>query len=222
MSGYNHKTNCNCWMCNNSGRTYEEFFGRESAQKMNQKRSTSHTGKRHYYKNWTEGKTKETDEKMRLANEKSSESRLKISKERLTEIGRLGAASAKNVRVSLPELALQNELRNRRIPFLAQYLIHTENITTRVDIFLLESRTCLYFDGRYWHNKPEVFERALTQNKELPKLGYRVLRIDEVVRWKIKKHLMVTVDKILSNDIVRTSEESGELDRNALTVIQVT
>lgn len=51
---------------------------------------------------------------------------------------------------------------------------------TIVDAFVPDFNLCIFADGKYWHEKPEMIERDQRHNKELIDTGYKVLRLQSI------------------------------------------
>jgi hypothetical protein len=153
---------------------HKATFTRKHTDEERQKISSSNKGKKHDW-NWTTGKSKETDNRIRLSAERSSVSRRKISKKRLSEIGRLGRSLTPSLRRSKDEIHLYNLLKEGGFPVKAQVRINRGSFTD-VDIFY-EPNICIYWDGIYYHSLPDVLKTDEKINKMLIDNDFRVLRI---------------------------------------------
>ena len=87
------------------------------------------------------------------------------------------------------ELALFSELESRKIPFIKHKSILG---FTQPDAFI-EPNICVYADGDYWHNRPEVKEKDERINEVLPQAGFKVLRYTET---EINENVEGVVDEI--------------------------
>lgn len=70
-----------------------------------------------------------------------------------------------------PELALANILNSLEIKYEQQVPIDTS-----IPDFFIQPNICIFVDGKYWHNRPEVKERDTRINQSLKKLDYKVMR----------------------------------------------
>lgn len=72
------------------------------------------------------------------------------------------------------------------------------------DAYIDSMKLCIFADGIYWHNKPEVIDRDKRINKELRKLGYRVIRVGEDSHRRLDIHKLKTmyrrIKKEMKND----------------------
>ncbi len=84
-----------------------------------------------------------------------------------------------------PELCLQNKLLENNIKFETH-----KKIYGRPDIFI-KPNICVFVDGEYWHNYPNLREIDIKVNKKLKKLGYVVLRF-----WD-KSEIYKDINKVL-------------------------
>ena len=71
------------------------------------------------------------------------------------------------------EIAMQKELKRRGIPFKTHY-----PILGQPDIFI-EPNICIFCDGDYWHNRPDIRSKDITQEMVLRANGWRVFRFWE-------------------------------------------
>lgn len=74
---------------------------------------------------------------------------------------------------TIPEKICQNALKGLGIEFTTH-----KAILGQPDIFI-EPNICIFVDGDYWHNKPQVKERDVRVNEGLKAKGFRVIRIWE-------------------------------------------
>lgn len=71
-------------------------------------------------------------------------------------------------------------LQENNIEFESQYYINLENSTyTKVDFYIPNVNVCLYCDGGYYHLFPNVKRCDENQNRILPQMGYKVIRMSE-------------------------------------------
>ena len=78
------------------------------------------------------------------------------------------------------ERIIREWLQKNNIEFIAQYYINFENSTwTYVDFYIHELNICLYCDGNYYHLFPNVKKCDANQNRILPQMGYKVIRLSE-------------------------------------------
>lgn len=78
------------------------------------------------------------------------------------------------------EIIMGEWLQDNGIEFIPQYYINLESSTwTHVDFFI-EPNICLYVDGGYYHLLPNAKKCDENQNKILPQMGYKVIRMAEV------------------------------------------
>ena len=87
------------------------------------------------------------------------------------------------------EIALFSELASRNIPFEKHKSVLGR---TQPDAFI-EPNICVYADGDYWHNRPEVKEKDERINEVLPQAGFKVLRYTET---EINENVEGVVDEI--------------------------
>jgi len=73
-----------------------------------------------------------------------------------------------------------------------QYAIYTPGFLTFVDIYVPNSKLCVYVDGEYWHKNSQ--EKDLGVNKKLMDMGYKVIRFQD---REIKENLQECLKKIL-------------------------
>jgi DNA mismatch endonuclease (patch repair protein) len=110
---------------------------------------------------------------------------------------------------TIPELLLMNELKKKNIYFAK----HVDKIIGKPDIVFRRKRLIVFIDSDFWHYNPKLFimpktnvkywkkkinmniERDKFVNKELKKLGWKVLRF-----WEsdIKKNPKKIVEKIIN------------------------
>ena len=76
------------------------------------------------------------------------------------------------------ERIIDKWLRLNTIKYIREYRINFIDGQTRVDFFVLPN-ICIYCDGEYFHSLPGAKKRDLRQNLELPKMGYKVIRLSE-------------------------------------------
>lgn len=70
-----------------------------------------------------------------------------------------------------PELALAKILNSLEIKYEQQIPIDTS-----IPDFFIQPNICIFVDGMYWHNRPEIKERDVRVNQALGSLGYKVIR----------------------------------------------
>jgi DNA mismatch endonuclease (patch repair protein) len=92
------------------------------------------------------------------------------------------------VQDTLPERMMQEELRSRGVEFTTH-----AKLFGLPDIFL-SPRTCVFVDGDYWHNRPDIAAKDVKVNRILREKGYTVLRY-----WEkdIKASASACVDNLL-------------------------
>lgn len=108
-----------------------------------------------------------------------------------------------------PELLIAKELRKRKIYFAAN--VHT--LPGRPDIVFRRKKIAVFIDSDFWHGHAKRCimpksnlnyweskiernrQRDKTVNKQLKRLGWRVIRIWE---YDIKKNLKKSIEKIIS------------------------
>ena len=181
---------------------HKSTFNRKHTKEEIEKIRITHTGKKHNYKVWNKGLTKENSNKMRSIAKNISKALLLIPKEIRCENSRKARMSMKVIKVSSFEDIITKELDKTDINFISQYKINIGNMLTFVDFFFPDTNTCLYIDGIYWHNRPEVIKRDKKANKILKLNGYKVKRF--IV--KTKKDVQLIIKIILDGDIVRHSK----------------
>lgn len=98
-------------------------------------------------------------------------------------------ASQKTIRSSI-EIALEKELINRGVDFVAQYPII---IAKTVVDFFIKPDIVIYADGDYWHRREGMAEKDSKQNYMLVTNGYKVYRFWE---HEINNNVVGCVDKI--------------------------
>ena len=179
------------------GKTYEERYGFERAQKIKEKIRESHKGMLLSEETrkklmgricWRKGLTKETDDRIKKSAEKLSKFRKGKTLEELC-----GEEKAKEVRAKMRinamkfnkkmkrkdtsiEIALQSALKNKKINFDTEVIIL--DICT-ADIVPKNSKIAIFCDGDYWHNFPKGTERDRIQTNSLINNGWKVLRFWE-------------------------------------------
>lgn len=109
---------------------------------------------------------------------------------------------------TVSELLVMNELKRRKIYFAK----HVDNIFGKPDIVFRRKKLAVFIDSDFWHCNPKIFimpktnfqywkkkiqrnvERDKNVNKELKKMGWKVLRF-----WEsdIKKNTFKVVNKII-------------------------
>ena len=78
------------------------------------------------------------------------------------------------------ERIMREWLQENNIEFVPQYYINLENSTwTWVDFYIPELNICLYCDGGYHHLLSDIKKRDENQNRILPQMGYKVIRLSE-------------------------------------------
>lgn len=87
------------------------------------------------------------------------------------------------------EIAIENELKSRNIPYLKQVPLKGIAI---VD-FLLSDRIIMQCDGSYWHSLPKVKARDINQDFILGFNNYKIFRFTEA---EINKSVSKCIDKI--------------------------
>jgi very-short-patch-repair endonuclease/endogenous inhibitor of DNA gyrase (YacG/DUF329 family) len=96
---------------------------------------------------------------------------------------------------TLIEIAIENELKARHIPYDKQVPIVIAH--TVVD-FLLPNKIIIYCDGDYWHNKPKVKKRDINQDLVLMFNGYKVFRFTGI---EINKSAKRCINKIIKGGL---------------------
>jgi len=89
------------------------------------------------------------------------------------------------------ELILQKELKERGIKFKTQKPISK---IAKPDIFI-EPNICIFADGDYWHNLPNMKRKDIKVNKILSTNGFQVMRFWE---HEIKNNIEVVMNEISS------------------------
>jgi hypothetical protein len=64
--------------------------------------------------------------------------------------------------------------------------------------FFIAPNICLYVDGDYWHSLPNVVKKDNMVNENLPKMGYKIIRITESEIKKGEKCYYPIIEKIKS------------------------
>ena len=108
---------------------------------------------------------------------------------------------------TLPELLVFKELRKRKLYFVR----HVVSLIGKPDIVFRRKKVVVFIDSDFWHSNPKKFiapktnieywnkkiernkERDRIVNKELKKMGWKVVRIWESA---IKKDIVKVVDRI--------------------------
>lgn len=73
------------------------------------------------------------------------------------------------------EIKMEDELRERQIPYVKQYNIGV----FRSDFYLPTYNIVIECDGDYWHNRPDTKERDKRKNKYIKSKGYTLFRFWE-------------------------------------------
>lgn len=181
---------------------HKSTFLRKHTLEEIQRISESHRGKKHSYKVWNKGLTKFTDERLAKVGKSISKALMNKTEEWRKETSRRAKLNLIMPKVSRMEKEIQSLLIKEKIAFKSQYKIRVEETITSVDIYLPDRKECIYIDGIYWHNRPEVKERDIKINSSLEQQGYKVTRfIDDT-----KISASSIVNKILGDDIVRHSK----------------
>ncbi len=102
-------------------------------------------------------------------------------------VQRLGSYPKTNTDI---EIILQNQLKNKGIQFKTDFPVES---ISKADIFI-DPNICIFADGNYWHDKPEVRDRDKRQTKKLQDTGYIVLRF---LGSEIKSHPEECLRRIL-------------------------
>ena len=107
------------------------------------------------------------------------------------------------------EIAIENELIKRHIPYMKQVPIPIAH--TVVD-FLLPNKIIVYADGDYWHNLPKAKDKDTNQDFILKFNGYKVYRFWE---YEINNSPSKCIDKIInSHQDILNKEVMNELKLN--------
>lgn len=137
---------------------------------------------------WNKGLTQETDERVRNYVDKST----KTIQEQFKTKSRIvnGYRHWKNTDI---EIILQKELDNWGIKYKTNYPINLKDFVTFPDIYIQESKLCIYADGEYWHNYPLGNPRDKETDMKLEENRYKVLRF-----WgkEIKNNLSNCIKKV--------------------------
>lgn len=221
------------------GKTYEELYGIGKANELKQKLHLSGLGKclsaetklkigldskTRLRRKWTQ----EEKDKMSLIKKGSVAwnknktyeellgfERAKIMKEQIRLKRLQQTIPNKDTKI---EVALQNELRNRKIPFLTHQPLLNKY---QSDILICEFMVDVEADGVYWHNYPYGTAKDKIRDNEVTKAGYTVFRFwENDILSDVKKCIDAVEDYIkLQKDyeIVRATaiiNETVETDRN--------
>lgn len=147
---------------------------------------------------WNRGLTKENTPSIAKAAKKQS-----VTRKRLIASGEIDKwawiVASKFDHTSI-ELAIEEELRNRNIPFETQKVLFNKFL---VDAVIEEYKIVIFSDGCYWHGCPEhkkgfkklAKRQAIDKSQTiyLEKCGYKVFRFWE---HEIKKDVKACVDQI--------------------------
>lgn len=96
----------------------------------------------------------------------------------------VGILNGKNKDTSI-EIKMESELTRRGIVFKKQHPIWQART---VPDFFIEPNICIYCDGDYWHNLPDIKSKDERQNFSLNFLGYKIYRFwEHEINSSIKK-----------------------------------
>lgn len=137
---------------------------------------------------WNKNLTKETDERVR----RYSESESRVIKEQFRS-GKRKVNGYRHYKETDIENILANQLDLENIRYKRNFPIVLKYFTTYPDLYIEESKLCIYADGEHWHNYPNLTQRDKQVNSELKKADYTVLRF-----WgkEIRKNLPNCIKKI--------------------------
>lgn len=166
---------------NRKGKTMEEIFGREKANRMKIKMSLSRKGKEAYNK----GIPLSKEQKIKLSNslkgKKAWNTGMKFPKEEFPNLG-LRATRSKIImplRDTSIEVKIQNFLRQLNIDFFTHQYIKEIEHGYQCDILIPSMSLIIECDGDYWHKYPVGNELDHVRTKELMEKGFKVLRLWE-------------------------------------------
>ena len=117
-------------------------------------------------------------------------------------------------RDTIPEKIIAKELRKHKIRFRR----YSKKLPGKPDFVLIDYNTIIFVDSDFWHGNPKRFikpksnieywenkiknnkERDKKVNRELRKLGWKVIRIWEYdIKQNIEKKIIPVLEKIKSN-----------------------
>lgn len=180
---------------------HKSTFNRKHTREEIQKIKDKQIGRIHNYKVWNKDLNTKNSKKVKDIGRKISFTlKNNLSVEERSIIGRNARSKVIPYKISKGEKYISLKIKENGIDFIPQYKIQTDKILTYVDIFI-PKKICIYIDGIYWHNRPEVIKRDNAINIELKNLGYLIKRYilnnneDEIVK-----------EIILDDDIVRYSK----------------
>jgi len=137
---------------------------------------------------WNKNLTKETDERVAKYTKSMTatvQKQFKSGKRKVNGFRHFKETDIENI--------LAKQLNLEKIKFQRNVPIVLKHFTTYPDLYIEKSKLCIYADGEYWHNYPNLNQRDIQVNVELTKVGYTVLRF-----WgkEIKKELSNCITKI--------------------------
>ena len=95
------------------------------------------------------------------------------------------------------ETSIEKKLAQMLDELKVKYIRHKNIGRLTIPDFFVEPSTCIYADGDYWHNRPEVKERDIRINKELKRKGYIILRFWETDINNNTKQIIREIKEVL-------------------------
>jgi very-short-patch-repair endonuclease len=120
---------------------------------------------------WNKGLTAETDP--RVAKYTAT---MTITSREAFRTGKRKVSSHRKWKETDIEKILWSLLDSLDLKYLKNPEIRLKNFSTFPDAYLEKYRLCLYADGNYWHNYPNLLKKDLIINRMLPKYNYKFLR----------------------------------------------
>ena len=187
------------------GKTYEQLYGKEKADKLKEIRRCNMLGKsmpkiseslKENYKNgyisprkgklaWNSGLTKDTSDILKRQAEKQSKSISGINhplygkkhkKESLIKMSISAIRRKATLYNTIPEKIMSNILTEYNIPFESQYNFNNK---FRCDFAIPSKKIIIECDGDYWHNLDRVKKKDRAENAYIIKCGWKILRFWE-------------------------------------------